>query len=184
MCTGCGGSFCFMARSIRPIWASPKWRLSLRILRWIATWRPLRTTSRCRPFSILYRDVLETELPWLDDVVRAKKPARMPVVLERDEIRMIMARLPAPQDLVIKLLYGSALRVDTFLPRRIPQTSIWATSMAGGFANPAHISAIVLPVVGCTRSGARSASGLSTCANFAISGRGSSRPGRRTRRSS
>ncbi len=67
----------------------------------------------------LYREVLEIELPWLDDVVRAKRPARMPVVLERDEVRLIMARLPAPQDLVVKLLYGSGLRLSEALRLRI-----------------------------------------------------------------
>lgn len=63
----------------------------------------------------LYREVLKIELPWLDEVVRAKKPARMPVVLERDEVRMIMARLPAPQDLVISPAGSSC-----FLRRRHP----------------------------------------------------------------
>jgi len=32
----------------------------------------------------LYRETLEIELPWLDGVVRAKRPARIPVVLSRD----------------------------------------------------------------------------------------------------
>ena len=35
----------------------------------------------------LYKDVLEVDLPWLDGVVRAKRPARLPVVLTRDEVR-------------------------------------------------------------------------------------------------
>ncbi|MDZ7789031.1 MAG: integron integrase [Xanthomonadales bacterium] len=72
----------------------------------------------------LYRDVLKVELPWLDDVVRAKKPARMPVVLERDEVRMIMARLPVPQDLVVKLLYGSGLRLTEALRLRIKDVDL------------------------------------------------------------
>ncbi|WP_376693994.1 integron integrase [Wenzhouxiangella sp. EGI_FJ10409] len=72
----------------------------------------------------LYRDVLKIELPWLDDVVRAKKPARMPVVLERDEVRMIMARLPVPQDLVVKLLYGSGLRLTEALRLRIKDVDL------------------------------------------------------------
>jgi len=29
----------------------------------------------------LYRDVLEVDLPWLDGIVRAKRPQRLPVVL-------------------------------------------------------------------------------------------------------
>jgi site-specific recombinase XerD len=41
----------------------------------------------------LYRHVLEQELPWLEDVVRARRPARLPVVLTRDEVRAVM---PAP----------------------------------------------------------------------------------------
>ncbi len=67
----------------------------------------------------LYREVLDIKLPWLDDVVRAKKPARIPTVLERDEVHMIIARLPAPQDLVVRLLYGSGLRLNEALRLRI-----------------------------------------------------------------
>jgi integron integrase len=72
----------------------------------------------------LYRQVLEIELPWLDEVVRAKKPARMPVVLDRDEVRMIMAQLPPPQDLVVKLLYGSGLRLTEALRLRIKDVDL------------------------------------------------------------
>jgi len=38
----------------------------------------------------LYREVLQQELPWLDDVVRARRPERLPVVLTRDEVRAIL----------------------------------------------------------------------------------------------
>jgi site-specific recombinase XerD len=34
----------------------------------------------------LYRDVLEQDLPWIDDIVRSKRPARLPVVLTREEV--------------------------------------------------------------------------------------------------
>ena len=37
----------------------------------------------------LYREVLAQELPWLDDIVRAKRTARLPVVLTRDEVRAV-----------------------------------------------------------------------------------------------
>jgi site-specific recombinase XerD len=46
----------------------------------------------------LYRHVLEQELPWLEDVVRARRPARLPVVLTRDEVRAVILAL---------LLYGA-----------------------------------------------------------------------------
>src|SRR2546428_13392864 len=37
----------------------------------------------------LYREVLELDLPWLDDVVRAKRPHRLPIVLTREEVRAL-----------------------------------------------------------------------------------------------
>src|SRR5262245_13229432 len=38
----------------------------------------------------LYREVLGVELPWLDDIVRASRPARLPVVLTRDEVSAVL----------------------------------------------------------------------------------------------
>lgn len=41
----------------------------------------------------LYREVLEINLPWLDQVVRAKRPARLPVVLTRQEVTAVLNRM-------------------------------------------------------------------------------------------
>jgi integron integrase len=59
----------------------------------------------------LYRDVLGVDLPWLDNVVRAKRPERLPVVLTRDEVRAVIERLAGPTRLMAALLYGAGLRV-------------------------------------------------------------------------
>jgi integron integrase len=59
----------------------------------------------------LYRVVLDQQLPWLDDVVRAKRPQRLPVVLTRDEIRAVLDRLDGAPRLMALLLYGAGLRV-------------------------------------------------------------------------
>jgi integrase len=59
----------------------------------------------------LYRDVLGVELPWLDEIVRAKRPVRLPVVLTRDEVRALIDRLAGPPRLMASLLYGAGLRV-------------------------------------------------------------------------
>lgn len=67
----------------------------------------------------LYREVLEMELPWLDDVVRAKRSARMPVVLSPSEVRAVLANLGPPHDLVVSVLYGSGLRVGEAVRLRI-----------------------------------------------------------------
>ena len=59
----------------------------------------------------LYRQVLEIDLPWLDEVVRAKRPERVPVVLTTAEARSVLAHLTPPYDPLVRLLYGSGLRV-------------------------------------------------------------------------
>jgi integron integrase len=59
----------------------------------------------------LYRDVLELDLPWLDDVVRAKRPERLPVVLTREEVAAVLRPLTGVPRLMASLLYGSGLRL-------------------------------------------------------------------------
>jgi len=59
----------------------------------------------------LYRHVLHQELPWLDDVVRAKRPKRLPIVLTRDEVRAVVAELHGTPRLMAILLYGAGLRL-------------------------------------------------------------------------
>jgi integron integrase len=59
----------------------------------------------------LYRSVLRLELPWLDDVVRAKAPTRLPVVLTRSEVRVLLDRLEGTPRLMGELLYGAGLRL-------------------------------------------------------------------------
>ncbi|HJR70195.1 MAG TPA: integron integrase [Gammaproteobacteria bacterium] len=67
----------------------------------------------------LYRHALEIELPWLENVVRARKPINMPVVLPRREVQTLLAQLEPPFDLIAQLLYGSGLRLLEALRLRI-----------------------------------------------------------------
>jgi integron integrase len=59
----------------------------------------------------LYKDVLKQEIGWLDNVERAKKPTKLPVVLTRDEVHKIFADLHGTFRLMAGLLYGSGLRL-------------------------------------------------------------------------
>jgi len=59
----------------------------------------------------LYREVLELDLPWLADVVRAKRPQRLPVVLTREEVRATLQPLQGVPRLMAHLLYGAGLRL-------------------------------------------------------------------------
>jgi site-specific recombinase XerD len=59
----------------------------------------------------LYREVLGLDLPWLDDVVRAKRPQHLPVVLTRDEVRAVLEGLSGAPRLMAMLMYGAGLRL-------------------------------------------------------------------------
>jgi integron integrase len=67
----------------------------------------------------LYREVLRQELPWMDDITRAKKPKRLPVVLTQEEVRSLMAHLQGDAWLMASLLYGAGLRLMECLRLRV-----------------------------------------------------------------
>jgi integron integrase len=67
----------------------------------------------------LYRDVLESDFPWMEHLVRARKPRRLPVVLTRDEVRTVLLELEGTPRLVAALLYGSGLRLLECLQLRV-----------------------------------------------------------------
>jgi integrase len=59
----------------------------------------------------LYRQVLGIEMPWLENVTRASRPKRLPVVLSAAEVRAVLAQLDGTCWLIANLLYGSGLRL-------------------------------------------------------------------------
>lgn len=59
----------------------------------------------------LYRELLHINLPWLDEVVRAKRPARLPVVLTREEVQSVLGRTEGTYGLMLRLLYGTGMRL-------------------------------------------------------------------------
>jgi integron integrase len=67
----------------------------------------------------LYRHVLDQHLPWLDDVVRAKRPRRLPTVLTREEVAAILAQMDGAPWLVASLLYGAGMRLMECLRLRV-----------------------------------------------------------------
>jgi len=67
----------------------------------------------------LYRNVLEQEAPLLEDLVRARKPRRLPVVLTASEVGAVLERLEGTIRLIASLLYGSGLRLLECLQLRV-----------------------------------------------------------------
>jgi integrase len=67
----------------------------------------------------LYRYVLADPLPWLNDLIRVERPARLPVVLTSEEVRGVLSRLSGTSHLVSMLLYGGGMRLLEGLMLRV-----------------------------------------------------------------
>jgi integrase len=67
----------------------------------------------------LYRHVLDLPLAGLGDVVRARRPRRLPVVFTREEVGDVLSRLSERHKPVASLLYGSGLRLLEALRLRV-----------------------------------------------------------------
>lgn len=67
----------------------------------------------------LYREVLGIELPFVDGLVRAKRPVRVPVVLTRAEVDSVLTRLSGTHYLMAGLLYGAGLRLMECIRLRV-----------------------------------------------------------------
>jgi integron integrase len=67
----------------------------------------------------LYRVVLNTALPWLDEVVAASNPRRLPVVLTVPEVRAVLEQMNGSVGLVCALLYGTGMRLIEGLRLRV-----------------------------------------------------------------
>ena len=59
----------------------------------------------------LYRQVLDIDLPWMDDICRAKRRERLPVVLDREEVAALLDSMSGVARMMAGLLYGSGLRL-------------------------------------------------------------------------
>lgn len=67
----------------------------------------------------LYREVIGVKLPWMEDMVRAKRPRRLPVVLSRGEVDGLLAAMDGSTRLMAALLYGTGMRVMECVRLRI-----------------------------------------------------------------
>jgi integron integrase len=77
----------------------------------------------------MYREVLHQPLTWVDDVVRAKVPQRVPVVLGREEVTRLLAALDGRPRLVATLLYGAGLRLLEGLSLRVKDVDFAARQL-------------------------------------------------------
>jgi integrase len=93
-----------------------------RFLTMLAEAKRLSASSQTQALSallFLYRDVLHRRLESIEPIPRAKQPVRLPVVLDRDEVRQILMRLVGAPRIAALLMYGSGLRLLETLELRV-----------------------------------------------------------------
>lgn len=83
-------------------------------LTYLAVERKVSASTQNQALSallFLYKKVLDIDLPWMDDIVRAKRTRHLPVVFTRDEVRSLLAQFDGTLWLVYSLIYGCGMRV-------------------------------------------------------------------------
>jgi len=93
-------------------------------LSWLAAERQVSPSTHKQALSallFLYQKVLGQRMPWMDEIGRPQRQARLPVVLSHDEVARLLAALDASPVLQLfgQLLYGTGLRLMEALRLRV-----------------------------------------------------------------
>jgi site-specific recombinase XerD len=72
----------------------------------------------------LYKQVLSIELPWLNEIVHAKRGTRLPVVLTPREVRDLLGAMQGTMGLIVGLLYGTGMRLLECLRLRVKDVEL------------------------------------------------------------
>jgi integrase len=91
-------------------------------LTYLATRRNVSASTQNQALSavlFLYRKVLGEDAKWIEPPERAHRPKRLPVVLSRDEVALVLGAMTGTPALVARLLYGSGLRLLEALTLRV-----------------------------------------------------------------
>jgi len=91
-------------------------------LTWLATSRRVSASTQNQALAailFLYERVLQMSIGPVEHVVRAKQPLRLPVVLSRDEVWLVLSRLEGVMWIIGMLLYGAGLRLEECLELRV-----------------------------------------------------------------
>jgi integron integrase len=88
----------------------------------LAVQRHVAASTQNRALSailFLYQEVLKQDIGWLDNVIRAKKAKKLPVVLTREEVKAVVTILSGSKWVMANLLYGSGLRLMECIRLRV-----------------------------------------------------------------
>jgi integron integrase len=91
-------------------------------LTWLATERQVSASTQRQALAallFLYQKVLQVEIPWVENIVHAKQPQRLPVVLTKAEVAKLWPHVSGKHGLLLKLLYGTGMRLMEGLRLRV-----------------------------------------------------------------
>jgi integron integrase len=119
-------------------------------LSWLATTRTVSASTQRQALAallFLYQHALGVELPWVDGIVRAKQPQRLPVVLTREEVGRLSAQIPtaSKRGLVLRLLYGAGLRLMEALRLRAQDVDFASSAITVRCGKGAKDRVVMLP---------------------------------------
>ncbi len=77
----------------------------------------------------LYREVLRVDIGWVSDIERSKKPKKLPTVLSRDEVKVLLRRMRGRPLLMASLLYGAGLRLNECMSLRVKDVDFERTQI-------------------------------------------------------
>jgi integrase len=93
----------------------------------------------------LYRHVLHQEIGDIGDVIRARKPKRLPVVLTHDEVKSVLMHLIGEKWLMAMMMYGSGLRLMECLRLRVQDVDFSRNEITGRDGKGSEDRRTVLP---------------------------------------
>lgn len=103
-----------------------------RFLSYLARERNVSASTQNQALSallFLYREVLDKPVDWVDDVERAKKPQRLPVVLTKQEAQAVLNHLRGEMWIMANLLYGSGMRLMEAVRLRVKDVDFARTQV-------------------------------------------------------
>ena len=72
----------------------------------------------------LYKEVLKLDLPWMENIVSAKTPQRLPVVLTKREVDRMLAYSHGTSGLILRLVYGTGMRIMECMRLRVNRIAL------------------------------------------------------------
>jgi len=93
----------------------------------------------------LYRHLIGREVGKLGNLIRARKPKRLPVVMNREEVKTVLSQLVKDKRLMAGLMYGTGLRLIECLRLRVQEIDFERKEITVGDGKGAKDRLTMLP---------------------------------------